>query len=135
MGVDVGESRSVGRVNPRVSSIEFETFSVAVGLAAIVGGLALLAPFLSALTAALAALAMAGWASGLPRVRTGWAEWLPPTRRAGLLSVGLGVGAFFALSGPWAAVRGLALAVSLVPLWMVERRRGPAWNVRTGESP
>ena len=115
---------------PVASTIEFDTFSVAVGLAVIAGGLALLAPYLDSLTAALAALAGAGCAAGRTLDRGNWTESVLSVRGAGLLCATVGTGAFFLLPGPWAAARGLALALSLVPLWLGERRRAPGRTAR-----
>ena len=106
---------------PLPAAVEFDTFRVAVGLAVIVGALALVAPYLTALTAVLAALAAAGWAAGRARDRS--VGGLVPGHAWGLLVAALGAGAFFLLVGPLQAARGLALALSLVPLWWVERSR------------
>jgi hypothetical protein len=105
--------------------IEFDPFNVGVGLAVIAGGLSLIVPYLDALTAALAALACAGWAARHASEVRSRAERVKSLRGAGVLSVSLGAGAFFLLPGAWAAARGIALGLSLVPLWLVERARSP----------
>jgi hypothetical protein len=122
--VVVAAIREVRTPRPALSAAEFDTFSVALGLALIAGGLALLAPFLNSLTGALVALAAAGWAAGVPRTARGWTDLTPPARMGGVLLLGLGVVAYLGLSGSLDAGRGLVLAASLVPLWMIERRRG-----------
>ncbi|MGI0156249.1 MAG: hypothetical protein ACREDE_09010, partial [Thermoplasmata archaeon] len=94
-------------------TVEFDTFSAAVGLGLITGALALVAPFLDALTAALAALATAGWLAGRPREPRRLLEEFLSLRGVGLWCVALGAGAFFLLSGPFDGARALALAASL----------------------
>ncbi len=111
-------------------AVEFDTFSVAVGLAIIAGGLALAAPFLEALAAALSALAGAGWAAGRARERASGVPWTLPGRAVGLLSVAVGAGLFFLLPDSLSAARGLALALSLTPMWWIERRRNPGRVLR-----
>jgi len=110
-------------------TIEFDTLSMAVGLALISGALSLVAPYLEALTAALAALSLAGWAASRSRERRMRALELLSTQGTGLLSVAIGTGAFFLLPTPVSTARGLVLAASLVPLWLTGRLRGPG---RTG---
>jgi hypothetical protein len=119
----VGALRAVNRQRPPGVIIEFDAFSVAVGLAVITGALSFVAPFLEALTVALAALAVAGWAALQSAERVGLARGLPATRLLGLALAGGGAAAFFVLPGPIAMARGLVLGASLVPLWLVERRR------------
>ncbi len=101
---------------------ELDTFRVAVGLAVVAGGLALVAPYLDALVAALAALATAGWAAGRARTRESGGPAIDGARGAALACVAVGAVAFLTLRGPVGAARGLLLALSWLPLWWLERR-------------
>jgi hypothetical protein len=101
---------------------EFDVVGVAVGTALVSGALSLVAPALSDLTGALAALAWAGWMSGaagraLPLLRIVLGE------ARGAIVAGAG-GALVFLFGPagLAPFRALLLGLSLVPLWWVARR-------------
>lgn len=100
----------------------FGAFGMSVGLALIAGALALEIPSLAALVGTLAALALAGWAAGARgrTARSGRGRWSV----AGAFVL-LGVAALFFVSAPpaLAETRGLALALGLLPLWLVERRR------------
>jgi hypothetical protein len=107
--------------------IDYDAFGLAVGSAVISGALALLEPFLVALTGALAALALAGWMSWRRRRSARWTELGHPRPAAALGVLLVGVLAFAVLPEPWAEFRGLALGLALVPLWLHERHRsGPA---------
>ncbi len=117
--------RGLRTAHPVARAIEFDTFSVAVGLAIISGALAVLAPYLDALTGALVALGGAGWVAGHSLEPGGLPGRMTSARTVGLVSVGLGVGAFFLLSGPLGPARGLALALSFVPLWLIDRKGSP----------
>lgn len=121
MGVVVGTPGDLRTTRLSPGGIEFDAFNVGVGLGVIAGGLSMVAPYLDALTAALAALACAGWAAARSRRVTGRAARVVSMQGAGVLSLSLGTGAFFLLPGPMAVARGLALGLSLVPLWFVER--------------
>lgn len=107
----------------RATTFGFDAFSMAVGLAVIAGGLSLLRSDLDGLVAALAALAVAGAVvtGGSPRAVR---RWRPSAPGAGALVVFATGGGLFlagpALIAPW---RGLLLGVSLLPWWLVERRR------------
>jgi hypothetical protein len=117
---------------PTVVEVEFDTFRVAVGLALITGGLALALPYLDGLTGALAALAVAGWAAGRGRDRVPGTFGIRPGQIVGLGLAAMGAGAFFLLPGALSFARGLALALSLVPMWWMERGRpssGPTLRV------
>jgi hypothetical protein len=106
--------------------LEFDTFSAAVGLALITGALALVATYLLALTATLAALAAAGWTAGhLPHPRSPIKPFVDRRRKVALLVLAAGAGAFFLLPPPIVGARGLALAASFLPLWWVERTPAP----------
>jgi len=131
----VGALRDVKTPRVSAATVEFDAFSVAVGLAIVAGGLAVVAPYLNSLAAALAALAGAGWAAGRSTERARGAAVLSLGRWTGLLSAGLGTAAFFLLPGPFSVVRGLALGISLLPLWLVERRRAPGPAARLREPP
>jgi hypothetical protein len=107
------------------ATLEFDTFGVGVGLAVIAGALSLVAPYLDALTVALAALAIAGWAAGRSRDRRERRSTGRPLRVVGLACAVIGAAAFFLLAGPAAMTRGFALGIALVPLWVIERRGTP----------
>lgn len=107
------------------ATIEFDTFGVGVGLAVIVGALSLLAPYLDALTAALAALALAGWAAGRSHDRRFGRTGDASLRVVGVAGAAAGAVAFLLLPGSTAGVRGLVLGLALVPLWLIERRAPP----------
>lgn len=107
-------------------AVEFDAFGVAVGASLVAGGLAIVLPFLLALTATLSALALAAWVAvartRLPaRAASGrWRGAVP------LLLLGAGAVVFLLDPPPLARVRGLVLAVSLLPLWARERNPRPA---------
>ncbi len=117
---------------PTPAALEFDTFSVAVGLSIIVGALALVAPYLNALTVALVALAAAVWAAGRARGGTGGLSRTLTDQAGGLLATTAGIGAFFLLPGPFATARGLVLALSVVPMWWIERRGVSGRPIREG---
>jgi hypothetical protein len=133
--VVVGAVRYLRGSRAGLPGLEFDTFSVALGLAVVTGGVSLAVPYLVALTGALVALAGAGWAAGRSRWRNGWRDLGQPARCTGLLLVGAGVVAFFDLPGTLSVARGLALALSTVPLWLVERRDGRILSERRGATP
>jgi len=111
---------TVGRSNLPV--LEFEVVGVAVGAALVSGALSLVAPYLASLTAALAALALAGWVVRWGTSASG--ERRSPLRRMEWLALGcLALGGALFLSGapPVLSVRGLVLVVSVVPLWAATR--------------
>ena len=121
--MDGGAGVGMTRAGRPVPGLEFETFGVAVGCALVSGALSLAAPFLDALTGALAALAVAGWLSALRRRRSSSGEWLQLTPLAAISTLGLAAGLFLFAPGAVAPFRGLLLALGLLPLWLVERRR------------
>ncbi len=102
-----------------------EAFGTACGLAVIVGALAVVAPELDLLVAAMVALGLAGWASvhrrGRPRLGPG------AGRRAAYAIafsvLGAGVVLFVAAPAPLGPWRPLLLGLGVLPLWTVERRR------------
>lgn len=101
----------------------FEAFGTAVGLAVILGSLSAVVADLVPVTGTLAALALAGWAT-LPRRRVARSGPLGPATVAALLPLALGAGAYLAPPPSFEAYRGLALALGLLPLWLVERGGG-----------
>ncbi len=109
----------------RALSLGFEPFGAAVGLAIISGALALRLPDLESLAGALAALGIAAWASLLPA--GAWHRSDPKRGRRGIaLAVAAAAGiAYLRPDAALASGRALLLAVGLVPLWLVERRRPP----------
>lgn len=107
----------------RIVPVEFEVFGTSMGVGLIAGALSVMIPFLAALAGTLAALTLAGWASVLRRRGAGRADLVRPDRllALGLLSAGAIVYGF-----PIAELtdlRGLLVALAVVPLWWVERRR------------
>lgn len=107
------------------ATLELDTFRVALGLAIVTGGLALVAPYLNALTAALVALAVAGWAAGLGRDHAMDLPGALSARAVGLLSLAIGIGSFFLLPNPLALARGLVLALAVLPMWWIDHRPVP----------
>ena len=124
-----------GRVAPSSSvalSIEFDAFSVAVGLAIVAGALSLLAGYLTSLTVALAALAFAGWAArSASSVVPG--QRIVSIRGLGISFLVIGIALFLLLPPPWAGGRALVLALSLVPLWAAERPTSRHRPLRPGK--
>ena len=110
------------RANGGPLAVELDALGLAVGLAIVTGGLSLLAPFLVALVEALAALAVASWAMVVAEDRA--AGPAPRSRRRAMALAILVLGASGFLLAPSAAApfRGILLALTLVPLWAVERR-------------
>jgi len=104
------------------SPFEFEAFGAATGCAVVSGALSLIAPYLTALTGALAALAVAGWISTLRRRSIGATELLRPALLGSLAGLAIGVGIFLFAAPPLGTARGLLLALTLVPIWLLERR-------------
>lgn len=117
----VTERHAPGATRPRGLAVEFDTFSFAVGLAIIAGGLAVAAPYLNALTVALTALAIAGWASGFAGAKGAAFAEVGPAAILGLSCTALGALAFVFLPSPFSVGRGLVLAGALLPLWYLDR--------------
>ena len=107
----------------------FAAFGTSVGLAVLLGALSVAVPGLVAVTGTLAALAVAGWAT-LPR-RLGPTPW---ARRGAVSLVGcallLGAAAYLLPPVFLVPYRGLAIALGLVPLWLLERRGRPRRSAR-----
>ena len=106
------------------SHLGLDPFSAAVTLALVTGAFAIDAPFLSSLVLALGALAIAAWSTRRAHERSDGTGGILPAHGVGLISVGIGAASFFLLPSPVSVLRGLALAISLLPLWWIERRRG-----------
>jgi len=123
--VDPVRGRPVSGPRDPSWSGEFDVVGVSVGAAVVSGALSVVAPSLGALTASLAALALAGWLALARRTPS-------PPRHFGsvrgvlaLVSLGFGAGLFLARTGGLEPYRGLVLGLSLVPLWSVARRLAP----------
>lgn len=103
--------------------LEFEVVGVAAGIGVVSGALALVGPYLAALTGALAALALAGWLAA--RSRTPGVALVD--RGGALALVILGAAAVIYVAPPvgLASVRALLLGLALVPLWWTAPRKGP----------
>ena len=117
----------------RAEELGFDAFGAACGLAVIAGALSLVAPGFGALTAALVALAVAGWASLHRRDPN---QLRPPTRSTAAAVVpwallGGAATLFFAPPVGFAPWRALVLGASVVPLWAAERQR-PSRLSRSG---
>ncbi len=110
-------------------SIGFDALGLAVGTALVAGALSLVAPFLIALTGTLAALSVASWTMvQSPGGFAGW-RYLTRDRIAPLTILCAGSMVFLLPPRELVSVRGLLLALSLVPLWWAERpARRPAPN-------
>lgn len=102
-----------------------EAFGTASGLAVIAGSLAVVVPMFDALTVTLVALAIAGWASARRRGarRAGVAVRAVVASAVGLVALGIAGAAYVAPPAPLAPWRALVLALGVVPLWTLERRR------------
>ncbi len=98
------------------------TFGAAVGLALIAGGLSLAVPELTTLVGTLAALAFAAWAAHARTELTRKAGRVAGVA-AGLAALGLAAVLFAAAPSAVGPVRGLVLALGLLPLWVAERKR------------
>lgn len=107
----------------RIAPIELEVFGTSVGVGLVAGALSVVVPFLAALAATLAALALAGWASMVRRCGTGRAELARPDRLLALGLLGAGAIVYGFPVRELAAFRGLLLGLAVVPLWLTERRR------------
>lgn len=101
----------------------FEAFGTACGLAVVVGGLSVVLPAFDILTATLAALAVAGWASLHRRERPPLSGVERPAREHAVAFAVLGAAAvaFLDPPGPFGPWRALGLGLGLVPLWVAER--------------
>lgn len=110
-------------------TLDFEAFGTSVGLALISGALSLLIPGLLPLTAALGALAVAGWAAGRRRHPEPRARKVPPP----FALVAALVGFALLLAPPHALepYRGLGVGLGLLPLWAVTHARRSAQLVTT----
>lgn len=110
-------------ISPRreLPVVEFEVVGVAVAGALVAGGLALVDPFLASLSGALAALALAGWVAQISGAGTRSVRRMGRSGAAALTSLSVGAVIFLASPSALTRVRGLLLAVSLVPLWMAAR--------------
>jgi len=102
---------------------EFEAFGTAVGLAIICGGLSLPFPILISPTAALAALALAGWLSLVHRRSSGTGGRVERRAMAALVVLGVAGAGFLDSPPPLSPFRGLFLACGLLPLLWVSRAR------------
>ena len=102
-------------------SVGLDALGLAVGIALVAGALSLVAPFLIALTGTLAALSVASWAMvQSPRGFAG-RRTLSRYRIAPLTILCAGAVVFLLPPRELVSVRGLLLALSLVPLWWAER--------------
>jgi hypothetical protein len=117
-------------VGPEPPAPEFEAFGVAVGAAIVSGALSLIAPFLVALTGALAALALAGWISRQRHRGTSRRDLVRVRTIVASSFLALGVGVFLASPPALLPFRGLVLAAGLLPLWATERGRSARLDPR-----
>jgi hypothetical protein len=115
----------------------FEAFGTSCGLALVAGALAAVVPSLAMLTAALVALALAGWASLRRRAEGGRTLGSrPATYALPLAALTCGALVFVDPADPFGPWKALALGLTVVPLWAVERRRvGRAAGRRGGGAP
>jgi hypothetical protein len=105
--------------------VEFDVIGVCVGAALVSGALSLVGPHLAALTAALAALALAGWAAQVRRAPGRLRRSLAWRSGGAVASIVAGAGLFVAGPSLLLPFRGLLLALLLIPLWSVARRLPP----------
>jgi hypothetical protein len=118
-----GGGLAVTAGGPTTLLFEFEAFGAAVGSAVVCGALSVPFPTLDAPTATLAALALAGWVSLARRSGSLTRDRFGRGPVAALAALG-GAGGLY-LAGPDLLVpfRGLLLAGSLLPLFVLERTR------------
>lgn len=112
----------MSRPTPWAARLGFDAFGTSVALALVVGALSVETASLRSLVGALAALALAGWSSTGPHLAG------RSLRRSVALFAALGLlgaAAWFYLGPPAGAgaLRGLVLALGLVPFWTLERAR------------
>jgi hypothetical protein len=119
------------RGSRRLPLVEFDAFGAAVGAALVSGGLAVVLPFLAALTGTMVAIAFAAWAVLLRSRGAGArADVLRPRSVLALGCLAVGAAVYLGAPEPIGAFRGLALGVSVVPLWSLERNPpAPAFAV------
>lgn len=110
---------------PGTSLLGFEAFGAAVGSALVCGALSVLAPILDAPTGTLAALALAGWVSLARRRGSHVRDRVGRASVATLLGLGGASIVYLTAPGFLAPFRGLILAASLVPLFLLERTHAP----------
>jgi hypothetical protein len=110
-------------ISPVFSAREFDPFSIAAGSSLITGALSVVAPFLTALSATLVVLAMAGWVALLRKERPTGRGAVRSSRWIALAALVLGATLFLFPALVPGALHGLVLPVALVPLWLVERGR------------
>ncbi len=101
----------------------FDPFSAAVGVAVVVGAIAVVQPYLVAFTGTLAALALASYLLAR-RVRRSRRSRTASGERWALGAVGIGGVLFLAPPPGYLPFRALGLALALAVLWRV--RRAPA---------
>ena len=107
----------------RAPALEFDPFDAAVGSALVTGTLSLLQPFLVFVTGTLAALAVAAGVSRLRRTGGGFAPLGTARRWISWAALGVAAGVFVLAPATLGRVRGIALSVGLLGLWIGERRR------------
>ncbi|HXY47444.1 MAG TPA: hypothetical protein VEK13_06080 [Thermoplasmata archaeon] len=101
--------------------IGFDALGLAVGTALVAGALSLVAPFLTALTGTLGALAVASWAMVQTPRRSAGRRYLAQGWIAPLSILSAGTIVFLVPLRELDPFRALLLALSLVPLWWSER--------------
>jgi len=111
---------------------QFEAFGAAVGSAVVCGALSVLAPLLVAPTATLAALALAGWVSRARRRGLLSRRGIGLSPALALGALGVAAGAFLEPPAFLVPVRGLLLAVGLLPLFATERLRSGSCSPMSG---
>jgi hypothetical protein len=101
--------------------LDFEVVGAAAGCAVVAGGLSLVLPFLVALTGALAAIAVAGFAAVVRAAGASARELRRPGPVLALAALGGGGALFLGAPPPLHAARGVLLGVALVPLAFAAR--------------
>lgn len=113
-------------LSPAAGVGDLDPVRAAVVCGAVSGGLSVALPFLVGLTEALGALAVAGWVAAFRRAGFAARSLLRPPAALRLLAVTGGAVASLGPLGPFAPLRGVFLAVGLLPLEIATR-----WGVPT----
>jgi len=111
-------------------SLGFEAFGASVGLALVSGGLAIVLPFLAALTGTLCALAVAAWVADRRHRSAGRRPTVARLEFVAWIWTGGAAAAFLDPPPAFGPYRAVALALGLAAVWAAGRRVPPPGNAR-----